>query len=65
MNLGFSNLIWLMVVTAAGLFCLSLTLPSGFSGSQTHAPFLLTELLGDNAEVAWLIFIELRVPRAR
>ena len=64
MNLGFSNLIWLMVVTAAGLFCLSLTLPSGFSGLQTPAPFLLTELLGDNAEVAWLIFIELRVPRA-
>ena len=64
MNIDFGKLLLLLTVTTLSLFCLSLMLPSNFSGTYTAAPFLLLELLNDDTDLAHTILIELRIPRA-
>ena len=64
MHIGFRKLLLLLAVTTLCLFCLSLMLPSNFSGTYTAAPFLLLELLNDDTDLAHTILIELRIPRA-
>ena len=64
MNIDFGKLLLLLNVTTLSLFCLSLMLPSNFSGTYSAAPFLLLELLNDDTDLAHTILIELRVPRA-
>jgi iron complex transport system permease protein len=64
MNIGFRKLLLLLAVTTLCLFCLSLMLTSNFPGTNSGAPFLLLELLSDDADIARTIFIELRIPRA-
>ena len=64
MSISFTKLLWLLLVIAAGLFCLSLMLPDGLAAPKAPASFLLAELLSDNADIARIIFLELRLPRA-
>ena len=67
MKVGFTHWFWLLATTTLILFLVSLLMPSTLTGPNTGAGFLLQELFAvdtSNSDIARIILLELRVPRA-
>ena len=67
MKVGFTHWFWLLATTTLILFSVSLLMPSTLTGPNTGAGFLLQELFAvdtSNSDIARIILLELRVPRA-
>ena len=64
MKISFIHWFWLLAVTSITLFLLSLFMPSTLGGPNTGSGFLLQELFTVDADIARIILIELRIPRA-
>ena len=64
MKISFIHWFWLLAVTSIALFLFSLFMPSTLGGPNTGSGFLLQELFTVDADIARIILIELRIPRA-